>query len=69
MADCRRKGYTAMKGDKSYANDHNKVYARFECHDFQKEGKDRVGILSEKIKNGDESEKNTAIGERSASES
>ena len=46
----------------------HKVYARFECHDFQKDGKDRVGILSEKIKNGDESEKNTAIGERSGLE-
>ena len=69
MSGCKNKGTTDLEGDRTYANDFNKVYAQFDCNDFGKEREDRLSLLSEKIKNRDESERIPGIRERSASES
>ena len=38
-----------MAGVRTYKNDFNKFYTRFDCHDFEKERNDRVCLLSEII--------------------
>ena len=57
MSGCKSKGTTDLEGDRTYTNDLNKFYARFDCNDFGKEREDRLSLLSEKIKNRDESER------------
>ena len=34
MSDSKSKGTTDLKGDRTYANDLNKFYARFDDNDF-----------------------------------
>ena len=41
MGGCKKKGNSSLGGDKNYANDLNEFYARFDCHDFEKEMNDR----------------------------
>ena len=55
MSDSKRKGTTDSERGKTYANDLNKFYARFDCNNFGKEREDRLSLLTGKIKNGDES--------------
>ena len=58
MAGCERKGATDLEGDRTCANDLNTFYASFDCQNFEKKEKDRIGLLSENInKNGVESER------------
>ena len=57
LSGCKGKGTTDLEGDKTYTNDLNKFYARFDCYNFGKESEDRLSRLLEKIKNGDHSER------------
>ena len=57
MSGCNNKGTTDLEGDRTYANDLNKFYARFDCNDFGKEKEDRLSLLSKKIKNRDETQR------------
>ena len=52
MSGCKSKGTINLDGDRTYANDLKKFYARFDCNDFGKEREDRLSLLSEKIRNG-----------------
>ena len=56
MFACKRKGTTDLERDRTYANELNKFHAQFDCDDFGKESENRLSLLSEKIKNRDESE-------------
>ncbi|GFR73765.1 transposable element Tcb1 transposase [Elysia marginata] len=50
MGGCKgKKGKNCDEGDKGYANDLNKFYARFDCHDFVQEREECKSALFESL--------------------
>ncbi|GFR78487.1 Non-LTR (Long terminal repeat) retrotransposon and domain-containing protein [Elysia marginata] len=50
MVGCEgKKGNNSVEGDEGYANDLNKFYARFDCHDFVQEREECKSALLESL--------------------